>query len=45
MFCSAGLVSLFSFLPLPATIIKLIVDSVLYLFNYQIQRRYIFKTV
>ncbi len=45
MFCSAGLVSLLSFLPLPATVIKLVVDSILYLFNYRIQRRYIFKTV
>lgn len=42
MFCSAGLVSLFSFLPIPKTVIKLVVDTVLYFFNYRIQRRYIF---
>ena len=42
MLCSAGLVSLFSFLPLPKTVIKLVVDTILYFFNYRIQRRYIF---
>ncbi len=45
MLCSAGLVSLFSFLPVPPTLIKIVVDTVLYLLNYQIQRRYIFKTI
>ena len=43
MLCSAGLVTLLSFLPVPAAIIKIAVDSVLYLFNYQVQRRFIFK--
>ena len=43
MLCSAGLVTLFSFLPVPATLIKIVVDCILYLFNYQIQRRFIFK--
>ena len=45
MLCSAGLVGLFSFLPVPPTLIKIVVDTVLYLLNYQIQRRYIFKTI
>ena len=45
MLCSAGLVSLFSFLPVPPTVIKIVVDTILYLFNYQIQRRFIFKTI
>lgn len=35
----------FSFLPVPPTLIKIVVDTVLYLLNYQIQRRYIFKTI
>lgn len=43
MLCSAGLVRLFSFLPVPLTLVKLVVDSVLYLVNYRIQRRFIFK--
>ena len=43
MLCSAGLVSLFSFLPVPNTLIKIVVDTVLYFLNYQIQRRFIFK--
>ena len=43
MLCSAGLVTLFSFLPVPPALIKIVVDSVLYLLNYQVQRRYIFK--
>ncbi len=43
MFCSAGLVTLFSPLPIPNTVIKIFVDAVLYVFNYIIQKRFIFK--
>lgn len=42
MLCSAGLVTFFSFLPIPDTIVKLAVDSILYLFNYYVQRHFIF---
>lgn len=42
MFCSAGLVTFFSFLPVSKTVIKIVVDSILYLFNYYIQRHFIF---
>lgn len=42
MLCSGGLVTLFSFLPVPNTVIKIVVDSVLYLFNYYMQRHFIF---
>lgn len=43
MFSSAGLVTLFSFLPVPNTLIKAVVDTILYLFNYYIQRHFIFS--
>ena len=43
MLSSAGLVSLFSFLPVPNAVIKAVVDTILYLFNYYIQRHFIFS--
>lgn len=44
MACSAGLVALiFNALHLPETVIKVCVDTVLFLISYQIQRRLIFK--
>lgn len=44
MACSAGLVSLLSGLSwMPAQIAKLIVDSLLFLVSYQVQKRLIFK--
>jgi glycosyltransferase involved in cell wall biosynthesis len=42
MFCSAGFVTLFSFLPVPNTLVKIVVDSILYLINYYIQKQFIF---
>lgn len=42
MFVSAGMVTLLSPLPVSNTLIKMFVDTVLYLFNYYIQRNYIF---
>lgn len=42
--CSAGLVVLFyNILGIPETVVKIIVDSVLFLVSYQIQKRVIFK--
>ena len=44
MGCSAGLVTLiFNYLPIPETIIKVVVDAVLFVISYQIQRIFIFK--
>ena len=43
MFLSAGLVTFFSFLPVSPTLIKIVVDTILYLVNYQIQQRFIFN--
>lgn len=43
MLSSAGLVTLFSFLPIPNMLIKAVVDTILYLFNYYIQRHFIFS--
>ena len=44
MACSAGLVVVFyNILGIPETVVKLIVDFVLFLFSYQIQKRFIFK--
>lgn len=42
MFVSAGMVTLLSPLPVPNTLIKMFVDTILYLFNYYIQKHYIF---
>ncbi|NBK91531.1 GtrA family protein [bacterium 1XD21-13] len=43
MLCSGGMVTLLSFLPVPNTIIKALVDTILYLFNYYIQRHFVFS--
>lgn len=44
MGCSAGLVAaIFSVTPLPETLIKVIVDAILFIISYQIQHRFIFK--
>ena len=43
MLISAGMVTLLSFLPVPNALIKALVDTILYFFNYYIQKYYIFK--
>lgn len=43
MLISAGTVTLLSFLPVPNALIKALVDTILYFFNYYIQKYYIFK--
>ena len=42
MFVSAGMVTLLSPLPISNTLIKMFVDTILYLLNYFIQKHYIF---
>lgn len=43
MLLSGGLVGLCRFLPIPLTLSKIVVDTVLFLANYQIQRRWVFR--
>lgn len=43
MLASGGAVSLLRVLPLPLTLIKVLVDTVLFVINYFIQRRFIFR--
>ena len=44
MLASAGLVALVcALLPLPQTLAKFLVDTVLFCVSYQIQRRFVFK--
>ena len=44
MACSAGSVAfLCRMLPLPATLVKILVDSTLFVLSYQIQRRFVFN--
>lgn len=45
MMFSALLVSSFSYLPVPPTVVKLLVDGILFLFSYIIQSYFIFKKV
>ncbi|MDO4175113.1 MAG: GtrA family protein, partial [Eubacteriales bacterium] len=44
MLASGGLVSLFSFLPLPLTAIKVCVDTCLFCISYFIQHNWVFRT-
>ena len=43
MLASGGLVTLLRPLPLPLTLIKALVDGVLFVVNYWVQRRLIFR--
>lgn len=43
MLASGGLVSLMSFLPLPLTIIKILIDTFLFCISYFIQRNWVFR--
>lgn len=43
MFASSGLVYLFAYLPLPLTLIKIIIDTCLFCVSYFIQRNWVFQ--
>ena len=43
MLASGGLVTLLSFLPLPLTVIKILVDTFLFCISYFIQRNWVFR--
>lgn len=45
MFLSASLVSLFAFLPVPLVGVKVVVDSVLFVFSFFFQRNWVFRPV
>ena len=45
MFLSASLVSLFAFLPVPLVVVKVVVDSVLFVFSFFFQRNWVFRPV
>ncbi len=43
MITSSAIVSLLSFIPIPVTIIKMLVDIMLWIVNYTMQRKWVFK--